>query len=139
MESEDHLLMEEINMIIITYLFLLRPGEHTVSKSESTIFHLKYTAYSCGLIVFEATNTEFNLSAGVMTSESGVEGVAPCTWITRQRKSALRHKRGSPDALCPIFSPLIPFFCFVNVGMTKLVAWRLNSVFVASKTMRLQL
>ena len=80
MESEDHLLMEEINMIIITYLFLLRPGEHTVSKSESTIFHLKYTAYSCGLIVFEATNTEFNLQATnfVMptftTQKNGIRG-----------------------------------------------------------------
>ena len=139
MESEDHLLMEEINMIIITYLFLLRPGEHTVSKSESTIFHLKYTAYSCGLIVFEATNTEFKLQATnfVMptftTQKNGIRGYK------------IGHNASGDPLLCPnadLFWRVIQVHGVTASTPLSLVmtpAERLNSVFVASKTMRPQL
>ena len=55
--------MVEIDIILIAYFFLLRPSEYTVSKSESTPFHLKDTAFNCSRGVFAATATEGNLQA----------------------------------------------------------------------------
>ena len=49
------------------------------------------------------------------------------------------HKIGSPDDLCPIFYPLIPFFWVMKVSVTKLAAWRSPSVAVVAKTLWLQL
>ena len=49
----------------------------------------------------------FHLPTGVMTLANGVEGGAlwDLRWITRRIRYALRHKRGSPDALCLFLSP----------------------------------
>ena len=68
MASGEPFLMSESDMIIITYFFLLRPGKYTVSKSESTLFCLKDTEFSCGQSVFAATATSGNLqSANIVT------------------------------------------------------------------------
>ena len=48
-------------MVIITYFFLILPGEYTASKSESTPFCLKDTAFSCSRRVFSVTATEGDL------------------------------------------------------------------------------
>ena len=52
----------------------------------------------------------FHLPARVMTWASEVEGGAQWAlrWITRQRRAAFGHKRGSPDALCPTPPPPPP-------------------------------
>ena len=55
-------------MIIVTYFFILRPGEYTVSKSDITHFFLKDITFSCGCIVFGATSTEDNLQAKTFTT-----------------------------------------------------------------------
>ena len=83
----------------------------------------------------------FHLPSRVMTRASGVEGGASWAlrWSNRHRRDALGHKRRSPYALCPIFSPLKTFLWIVNVRMTKLKAWMLPSVSVTTKTMRHQL
>ena len=55
--SGDPFVMGDSNMIIITYFFLLHPGEYTESKSESTPFHLKDVSFSC--CHSRATHEEF--------------------------------------------------------------------------------
>ena len=55
--------MAESDMIIITYSFLLRPGEYRAPKSDITVFCLKDTTFSCGRSVFVATATEGDLQA----------------------------------------------------------------------------
>ena len=72
---------------------------------------------------------------------SGVEGGAPWAlrWSTLHSRSALGHKIGSPDALCPIIFPLNPFCWFVNGSMTNLESWRFPAVAVVSKMLRPQL
>ena len=55
--------MEDSDMIIIAYLFLLQPSEYMVSKSESTPFRLKHTAFSCNCSIFVATAMEGDLQA----------------------------------------------------------------------------
>ena len=78
--SGDPLLMTEIDMIIIAYFFLLRPGEYTVSKSENTPLCLKDTAFTCSQSVFATTSTEGNLQAAnfvtlkFMTQKNGIRG-----------------------------------------------------------------
>ena len=76
--SGDPLLMTEKNMIIITYFLLLYPGECTVSKSESTPFRLKETAFICGHSVFATMAKKGYLQAAIiftltfMTHKNGV-------------------------------------------------------------------
>ena len=72
---------------------------------------------------------------------SGVEGgvMLDIRWTTRRSRAALFHKRGSLDVLCPIFSPLTPFFWVVNGIVTKLAACISLAVAVDKKTLRLQL
>ena len=53
--------MSERDIIIITYFFLLCPGEYTSSKSEITLFCLKDTAFRLGRRVFVATSTAGNI------------------------------------------------------------------------------
>ena len=50
-------------MIIVTYFFLLRPGEYIGSKSNSTPFRLKDVAFSCRKRVFTETAMETNIQA----------------------------------------------------------------------------
>ena len=80
MASGDPLLIEDINMIIIAYFFILFPSEYMASKSEVTLFHLEDTAFSCGRSVFAATSTAGNLQATnfftllFMTRNNGIRG-----------------------------------------------------------------
>ena len=41
---------------------------------------------------------------------------------TQRRMAATAHVRGCPVALCPIDSPLTPFFCVVKRRLTKVAA-----------------
>ena len=47
----------------MAYFLLLCPGEYTGSKSESKIFFLEDTAFSCCRIVFVTTATEGDLQS----------------------------------------------------------------------------
>ena len=58
---------------------------------------------------------------------------------THQRRANLGHNRGSLYALCPIFTPLTPFYWVVNISVTKLSACRLIAVDVDAETLRPQL
>ena len=95
MASCDPPLVGECNMIIITYLFLLRPGEYTGFKSDITPLHLKDITFSCGYIVFATTATEGDLHAAhfVMltftTQKNGVRG------------KKVGHKASGDPLLCP--------------------------------------
>ena len=73
-----------------------------------------------------------------MMRASGVVGGAPCAlrWITQERRAALGHNSGSPDALCPNLPPLMLFFCVVNVSVINLVACGLPSVAVSAKMLQ---
>ena len=72
--------MAEINIIIITYFFLLLPGEYMASKSYITLFRLEDTVFSCSHSVFAATGTEGDLQAAKFvtmkfkTQENGFRG-----------------------------------------------------------------
>ena len=48
----------------------------------------------------------------------------PCCrrWATQHCNASFGHKRGSPVAPCPIFSPRTPFFCVMNTSITDTAA-----------------
>ena len=51
-------------MIIIAFFFLLRPGEYTGTKSDSSPFRLSDVTFSVGFTVFDtATATDNDLAA----------------------------------------------------------------------------
>ena len=54
------------NMIIVTYLFLLRHGEYTGAKSDSTPFRMCDISFSCGRSVFDHNSDERYLFAATM-------------------------------------------------------------------------
>ena len=60
-----------------------------------------------------------HLLTGVMPRASGVEGGSPWAlkWSTYWRRAVLGHNRGSPDVLCPFFSPLMLFFWVLNISV----------------------
>ena len=73
-------------MIIIDFFFLLRPGEYTGTKSESTPFRLPYVTFSVGRTVFDtATTTDNELSPAtfvILIFSTQKKGV-------REKKSAM--------------------------------------------------
>ena len=70
-----------IDMIIIAFYFLLRPGEYTGTKYDSSPFCLSYVTFIFGRTVFDtATATDNELAAAVFvilvfaTQKNGVQG-----------------------------------------------------------------
>ena len=76
-----------------------------------------------------------------MTRASGVEGgtLWYIRWSTSWRKTILWHSNGSPDALCPIFLPLAPFFWVVNVSVKILYLGYLPSAAVVKMNLQPQM
>ena len=79
--SGDEQLMAVADMIIIAFFFLLRPGEYTASKSNSTPFRLCDVTFSVGRTVFDsATASEMELAAATFVillftdQKNGVRG-----------------------------------------------------------------
>ena len=65
-------------MIIIAFFFLLRPGEYTGTKSDSTPFCLSDVTFSVGRTVFDtatATDNELTASTYVILIFSTQENV----------------------------------------------------------------
>ena len=70
-----------MDMIIIAFFFLIRPGEYTGTKSDSTPFRLSDVTFSVGRTVFDtATATDNELDAVTFvilifsTQKNGVRG-----------------------------------------------------------------
>ena len=62
--SRDPKLQAIADMIIITFFFLLRPGEYTGTKSDSSPFRLSDVRFSVGCTVFDtSTATDNDLAA----------------------------------------------------------------------------
>ena len=57
---------------------------------------------------------------GFIMRASGVDGSAQWAlrWSTHQRRVALGNNNGYPDALYPIFTPLMPFLWVLNISVT---------------------
>ena len=79
--STDQELQAVVDMIIIAFLFLLRPGEYTGTESDSAPFCLSDVTFSVGRTVFDtATATDNELSAATFvilifsTQKNGVRG-----------------------------------------------------------------
>ena len=61
--SNDQELQAVADMIIITFFFLLRPGEYTGKKSDSAPFRPSYVTFSFGRTIFDtATDTDNKLA-----------------------------------------------------------------------------
>ena len=79
--SNDQELQAVLDMIIIAFFFLLRPGEYIDKKSDSTPFCLSDLTFSVGRTVFDtATATDDELAAATFvilifsTQKNGVRG-----------------------------------------------------------------
>ena len=79
--SRDHELQAVANMIIVTFFFLLRPGEYTGTKSDSFPFRPANVTFSFGHTVFNtstATDNDLAATTFVMltfsTQKNGVRG-----------------------------------------------------------------
>ena len=80
-DSNDPELQAVTDMIIIVLFFLLRPGEYTGTKYDSSPFRLSYATFSVGRTVINtATATDNDLAAAVFvvlvftTQKNGVRG-----------------------------------------------------------------
>ena len=68
------------NMIIVAYFSLLRPGEYTGAKSDSTPFRMCDITFSCGRAVFDHRSDKQDLHAATMvmllftTHKNGLKG-----------------------------------------------------------------
>ena len=69
------------DIIIIAFFFLLRPGEYTGTKYDSSPFHLSDVTFSVGCTMFDTANTTDNeLPADTFsilvftTQKNGVQG-----------------------------------------------------------------
>ena len=68
------------DMIIVAYFFLLRPGEYTGAKSDSTPFRMCDITFSCGQAVFGHRSDKKDLRSATMvmllftTQKNGVKG-----------------------------------------------------------------
>ena len=69
-------------MILIAFFFLLRPGEYTGTKYDSSPFRLSDVTFSVGSTVFDtstATNNDLAASTFVIltfsTHKNGVQGI----------------------------------------------------------------
>ena len=78
--------------------------------------------------------------SGVMTRSMGVAGAALLALIyrTRQSRAVLGAQEWVARGFWPIFFPLTPFLCVVNVSITNVAAWRSASMAVAAKTLNPQ-
>ena len=79
--SNDQELQAVADMIIIAFFFLLRPGEYTVTKPDSTPFRLSDVTFSVGCMEFDTnTATDNELAAATFvilifsTQKNGVRG-----------------------------------------------------------------
>ena len=79
--SRDPELQAVADMIIIAFFFLLRPGEYTGAKSDSSPFRLSDVTFSVGRTVFDtSTATNNDLAAATFTilifttQKNGVRG-----------------------------------------------------------------
>ena len=83
----------------------------------------------------------FYCTIGIVMWDREVEVGAefPHRWRTRQRRAAVGHRSGPPEALLPIFLPHTPFFWDVNVRVTKNSALSSASVDLHVKTLWHQL
>ena len=62
--SNDQELQAVADMIIISFFFLLRPGDYIGTKSDRAPFRLSYVTFSVGRTVFDtATATDNELAA----------------------------------------------------------------------------
>ena len=66
----------------------------------------------------------FHIPIGVMDRDRGMEGASllAIRWRTRRSRADLWQKSGSTESVRHIFSPLTPFFCVVNMSVTKVAA-----------------
>ena len=85
-------------MIIIAFFFLLRPGEYTGTKSDSSPFRLSDVTFSVGRTVFDtSTATDNELAAGTFvilklsTQKNGVRGG---NWPWGHRRPTIIPKGG---------------------------------------------
>ena len=68
------------DMIIVVYFFLLRPGDYTGAKSDSTYFRMCDITFSCEQAVFDHKSDEQDLRSATMvmllftTHKNGVKG-----------------------------------------------------------------
>ena len=79
--SNDQELQAVADMIVITFFLLLRPGEYTGTKIDSTPFRLSDGTFSVGRTVFDTAIATYNeLAAATFvilmfsTQKNGVQG-----------------------------------------------------------------
>jgi hypothetical protein len=84
------------NMILIAFFFLMRPGEHTVTK-DNTPFKLKDVQFHVGVHRYQATNIPLHLlpSASFVTYTYD-------TQKNQQRNEAIGLGRSGHGACCPV-------------------------------------
>lgn len=95
--SDDPALVMEADMIAVAFFFLLRPGEYTATKSESSPFELKDVQLWLGCIRLDLeTATDAELLAatfGSLTFDKQKNSV---------RGEVIGHARSGDHDLCPV-------------------------------------
>ncbi|KAK1736299.1 hypothetical protein QTG54_012899 [Skeletonema marinoi] len=95
--SDDPALVMEADMIAMAFFFLLRPGEYTATKSESTPFELKDVQLWLGCVRLNletATDAEILASTfGALTFDKQKNSV---------RGEVIGHARSGDQDLCPV-------------------------------------
>ena len=71
--SKDQELQAVADMIINAFFFLLRPGEYTGTKYDSSPFHLSDVTFSVGRTVFDTATAIFVILI-FSTQKNGVRG-----------------------------------------------------------------
>ena len=123
------------DMIIVAYFFLLRPGEYTGEKSDSTPFRMCGITFSFGRAVFNHKSDEQYLRAATMamllftTQKNGVKGEVVgqgpsgdpllCLWDALARRVIHLHKHNA-DKTRPIASFMTPKGSWKHVTPTMI-------------------
>ena len=103
--TNDPELQAVSDMIILAFFFLLRPGEYTASKSDSTPFRLCDVTLSVGRTVFTSASSEADLLTATF-----------CILIFTTQKNGVRNEKNwtgclrgsppvSPGCACPPGAP----------------------------------
>ena len=136
--SNDQELQAVVDMIIIAFFFLLRPGEYTGKKSDSSPFCLSDVTFSFGRAVFDTATATYNeLAAATFviliftTQKNGVRGEKIghgatgdpllCPKEALRRQVAHLRQHGAP-ANTPVARFKTPRGRWINVTPTMITA-----------------
>ena len=122
-------------MMIVAYFFLLRPGEYTGAKSDSTPFRMCNITFSCGQDVFDHKSDEQDLRSATMvmllftTQKNGVKGEVVgqgasgdpllCPWDALARR-IIHIRKHNADKTRPIASFMTPKVSWKHVTPTMI-------------------